>query len=115
MNMLNESCTSSGVSPYSADRFGQGVLAVGVPFHAEAKLEQNRVAARPEGVGDAGLGHFVDQQHRVVARRIGDENVALVQTQPLAPRMADRHVLFVVVQIERVEVDALFAFDLGNP
>ena len=44
-------------------------------------------------------------------------DVALAQVQALTPRMADGHILLVVMQmqVERVKIDALLALDLGYP
>ncbi len=77
-------------------------------------LEEKRVAARMQRVGAAALRHPDDRHHRIVARRIAPEKVALLRAEAVHAREADRHLLLVVVQVVAVEVDALSVAELRD-
>ena len=55
-----------------------------------------------------------DGEHRPIARRRADRDVALSHAEPCSAHVPDRHAFLVIVQIEAVEIDALLAFDLDD-
>src|SRR5207302_33840 len=98
------------------DRFGERVLTVGVVDETPAELLEHAVTAVPDDVELTRVGDLQDPEHWSPAGGIGPNELPAPRVERLeAPGEAAVEELLVVVQVERVEVDAGPAVELLDP